>query len=336
MAEGDLLPIGAAAEVLGVSVRTLRGAAERGVVSVELTEGGHRRFDRRRLLTEWRAANPTWLAPPMSHELFDRQYPLAGLAEDRVWRDVAAVLPELPPNVRQIIGYAVTEMVNNAIDHSNGSRVSVSASVDESRDLIFLIEDDGVGAFDTLMRALDLPDRFAAIQELSKGKRTSAPDRHTGEGIFFSSKAVDRFSLDANGLRWVVDNVREDSAVGAGEIGRGSAVRLEIAMDSARSLTALFEEFTDDFAFVRTRPTVKLFELGTEFVSRSEAKRLAQGLEKFSAVELDFHGVDLVGQGFVDELFRVWAAEHPATELIPVRASPAVDFMIRRGLGAHR
>ncbi|MDQ0577489.1 STAS-like domain-containing protein [Agromyces albus] len=78
---------------------------------------------------------------------------------------------------------------------------------------------------------------------------------------------------------------------------------------------------------------IKLFELGTEFVSRSEAKRLAVGLEKFTEVELDFQGVDLVGQGFVDELFRVWAADHPDTRLIPVRTDSAVEFMIRRGLG---
>ena len=108
---------------------------------------------------------------------------------------------------------------------------------------------------------------------------------------------------------------------------------LEIAQDASRSLVAVFEEFTDGFEFARTRPAVKLFELGTEFVSRSEAKRLGAGLERFAEVELDFHGVDLVGQGFVDELFRVWANEHPGTRLIPVRANPAIEFMIRRGLG---
>ena len=220
MGDADLLSIGAAAELLGVPIRALRTAADRGELSVELTAGGHRRFNRARLLQEWRASNPSWLGVPEATRRFERTYSLAGLAEDRVWRELVGALPALEPNARQILGYAVTEMVNNAIDHSAGSRVTVTASTDDA-DVTVVVSDDGVGVFDTLMQALDLPDRFASIQELSKGKRTSAPARHTGEGIFFTSKAVDRFTIDTNGLRWVVDNLRVDSAVGVGDIGAG-------------------------------------------------------------------------------------------------------------------
>ena len=43
-----------------------------------------------------------------------------------------------------------------------------------------------------------------------------------------------------------------------------------------------------DHAFIRTRPVMKLFEIGTDFVSRSEARRLLDDLEE------DFEVVDVV------------------------------------------
>jgi hypothetical protein len=101
----------------------------------------------------------------------------------------------------------------------------------------------------------------------------------------------------------------------------------------ARSLLEVFAAFTDDdFAFSGTRPVVKLLDTGLTFVSRSEAKLLLARLEQFREVELDFSGVDSVGQGFVDEVFRVWAAEHPETRISPVNMNPAVRFMVERGL----
>ncbi len=113
----------------------------------------------------------------------------------------------------------------------------------------------------------------------------------------------------------------------------GTQVTLSLAEDTKRAMKELYDEFTIDESFARTRPAVKLMEYGTEFVSRSEAKRLATRLEQFKEVEVDFAGVELVGQGFVDELFRVWAREHPETRLIPISMNDEVGFMVRRGLG---
>jgi hypothetical protein len=82
--------------------------------------------------------------------------------------------------------------------------------------------------------------------------------------------------------------------------------------------------------FDTSRAVVKLFEHGTEFVSRSEAKRLVAGLERFREVVLDFGGVASAGQGFADEVFRVWARAHPRTTLRPERMTEPVAFMIER------
>jgi hypothetical protein len=57
-----------------------------------------------------------------------------------------------------------------------------------------------------------------------------------------------------------------------------------------------------------------------------------RGLERFNEVMLDFVGVEEVGQGFVDEVLRVWPSQHPETQVEPVGMTGPVEFMVRRGL----
>ena len=267
-----------------------------------------------------------------ARNLYEDTKSLSGLQEDQVWRDAAANLdiPAATPS-RLILAYAFTEMLNNAIDHSKGSVVEIRLGT-ASGTVIVVIHDDGRGVFETLASGLGLPDEPTAIQELTKGKRTTSPANHTGEGIFFTSKAVDVFRLAANGYVWTVDNLRNDHAMGVSRVTRGTRVELELDEKTDRDLTALFAEFTEDYQFVRSRPIVKLFELGVSFVSRSEAKRLLAGMEQFAEIEVDFSGVESVGQGFVDELLRVWPRERPETKVVPIGMNPAVEFMVRRGI----
>jgi hypothetical protein len=79
--------------------------------------------------------------------------------------------------------------------------------------------------------------------------------------------------------------------------------------------------------FNRTTIHVALFREG-DFVSRTEAKLIGARLEGFEVVELDFAGIDQIGQGFTDQLFRVWVSDHPTSRLIPVNGNPAVMAMI--------
>lgn len=269
---------------------------------------------------------------------FVREYATQGLEEHLVWEEVVRTVPAvqtLRDNVRSILQYALTEMVNNAIEHSGSSGVRVSVWQTDST-IAFEVVDGGVGAFAHVRARLELPDDFAALQEISKGKVTTMPEGHAGEGIFFTSKAVDVFVLESGRLRWVVDNVRRDEAAGDVPVERsGTLVRWEIDQDADRELRELFDAYTDreTLAFSRSRVVVHLFERGARFISRSEAKRLTSGLERFSEVVVDFSGVTEVGQGFVDELFRVWDGQRPGSKLVPVNASRAVEAMIRRGLG---
>ncbi|MBW2464119.1 MAG: DUF4325 domain-containing protein [Deltaproteobacteria bacterium] len=308
------------AKLLGVSRQSAHGRLRKLVAAGAVVVDGAGRA------TRYRLAERAW----------ERRFSIDGLEEDRVYEALSSGLPDvgaLEGESASVVSYVVTEMVNNAIDHSGGHEVRVAARA--ARTHLFLeVEDDGVGAFAHVRDELNLDSELSAIQEISKGKTTTAPDRHSGEGIFFVSKVVDVFRIESGTLAWVVYNERDDVAVEALPRPRaGTRVTVELDTARVRSLTDIFALYTEDYAFTKTRTVIKLFTIGVRFMSRSEAKRLLHGLEKFREVVLDFSGVDAVGQGFADEVFRIWANAHPEVVLGPTHMNEAVAFMVNRARG---
>lgn len=268
------------------------------------------------------------------HRRFLRSYPKDGLAEDRVWHaDLLPLLTDLPRNVLDIAQHGVTEMVNNAVDHSEARGVTVAMECSHGR-LQLGVTDDGIGIFRKISRALALPDERLALLELSKGKLTTDPQRHSGEGIFFTSRMFDAFQIVSGGLVFDHDASLElDLLDEAGET-RGTRVDMQIATSSPRMVGDVFAEYSswpDEYSFARTVVPVRLAKVGDEqLVSRSQAKRLLLRVERFRHVVLDFAGVASVGQAFADEIFRVFANAHPKVELVAVHAVADVQQMIRR------
>src|SRR5712691_10725348 len=119
----------------------------------------------------------------------------ANEAEDLIWRrDIRPLLGALPENVLDIWQYGFTEIFNNAIEHSAGQTVVLS--VDQTAiDTKIAMLDDGEGIFKKLTRELGLEDERHAVLELAKGKVTTDPVHHTGEGIFFTSRMFDDFRI---------------------------------------------------------------------------------------------------------------------------------------------
>ncbi|MCZ6781406.1 MAG: STAS-like domain-containing protein, partial [Nitrospirae bacterium] len=60
-----------------------------------------------------------------------------------------------------------------------------------------------------------------------------------------------------------------------------------------------------------------------------EARRLLANLETFSEIVLDFRDVKSLGQGFADEVFRVFAGRYPAIAISTENTNPVIDAMIR-------
>jgi anti-sigma regulatory factor (Ser/Thr protein kinase) len=244
-------------------------------------------------------------------------------------------LSDLSVNAARIARFAFTEMLNNAIDHSGSKHVQVS--VTGTPRLVIVVSDEGVGAFEHVRYHHKLEDHVAAIQEISKGKLTTDPARHSGQGIFFTSKAVDLFSLASNGWRWTVDSVRGDEAIARLRTGKGTRVEFEVDPQTSRSLKDIMDPFTDreTFEFSTSRAVVALFRSDSVFVSRAEAKRLIRNLDRFEEIIIDFNGVEEIGQGFADEIFRVWQSEHPAARLVPTNMNDGVRITVERARRAQ-
>lgn len=261
------------------------------------------------------------------------RYELAGLDEDRVWSEVRSEVPELaalPQVAERALHTAVVELVDNAISHSRGKWVQVSFRKAHDR-LILEVSDDGEGIFDHLAHVNELDDSMEALQQLTKGKLTTLPAEHTGEGLFLLSKIADFFEVESGGLLWMVDNEIDDVGISSAHVRPGTRVRFEVDAGTDTSLESVFAQSSEAFELSRRRVVVKLFETGNRFLSRSEAKRLLTGLGRFRNVIVDFNGVKAVGQGFVDEMFRVWPSRHPHTRLHPVNMVPPIAFIVEHG-----
>ena len=259
--------------------------------------------------------------------------------EGDIWlRDVRAQLEPLATNVLGIWQYGFTEMFNNALDHAEASSISVSVAKTAASSVV-TIRDDGVGIFRKIQAALGLLDERHSVLELAKGKFTTDPQRHSGEGLFFSSRMFDHFSI-CSGSVWFSHQAKapEDWILETDESG-GTSVRMELGNHTVRSVSKVFKQFTsgDDFGFTKTVVPVRMAQYGDDnLVSRSQAKRLIVRFEKFRTVVLDFKGVVLIGQAFADEVFRVFPLAHPEVELMSLNANKEVGQMIAHVLEGAR
>ena len=257
-------------------------------------------------------------------------------SEDTVWR--FRILPhirDVPQNVVNICQYGFTEMLNNVIDHSVSDDALISFRQNFCRISIDIM-DSGVGIFEKIQKDFNLPDPRSALLELSKGKLTSDKARHTGEGIFFTSRMFDIFEIRSGNLFYTRSRADDDEwLIETGDIvdpGRGTAVRMEISTDAGWTTREIFAQYEGDhMRFRKTHVPIKLGNYpGEQLVSRSQAKRILTRFEEFSEVLLDFHGVEEIGQAFADEIFRVFRNQHPDIKIIAVRAEPDVQKMIDR------
>jgi anti-sigma regulatory factor (Ser/Thr protein kinase) len=264
---------------------------------------------------------------------WSRRYKIVpGLAEDQVWTfEVAQALGKLPQNVLDMWHFCFTEMFNNAVDHSGGSEILVQIGKTAANTQM-LLDDNGIGIFKKIQTALNLLDERHAILELAKGKLTTDPERHTGQGIFFTSRLVDSFDILSGGVYFThTFGQDEDWILERPQSLAGTAVFLKLNNHSSRTDKQVFDQFSsgDDYGFTKTIVPVKLAQYGEDkLISRSQAKRLLSRVDLFKAVWFNFEGVQAIGQAFADEIFRVFARSHPEIEVVPVNANAQVQGMI--------
>lgn len=257
---------------------------------------------------------------------------LKNLAEDKVFDEISMKLnlkSQLSDTAFRIAQYSFSEMLNNAIDHSQAKTSEIFVEVERGV-FKFTIRDRGIGIFKNIKKIFRLQTDEDAIEHLLKGKQTTAPDAHSGQGIFFTSKIADVFSIKSQKFELTFDNEKQDQQLGVVRNLKGTEVSFAIKTQTRRSLEKLFKEYANEsFEFDRSKYPVRVLKQ-TGAVSRSQARRLTFGLEKFDRIIFDFAGVKELGQGFADELFRVFQNRYPEIVLEVRNANAAVDFMIRR------
>jgi len=255
------------------------------------------------------------------------------LEEHSVWiQHFAEYFKQFKDNIIGICNYGFTEMFNNVIDHSEGLHSFVGYTHLPNR-IRLSVSDDGIGIFNKIARELKLADNREAILELSKGKLTTDPQHHTGEGIFFTTRMFDKFTMLSGDLYfshsymgdWLIEDKEDET--------KGTYIRMEISTKSKRTLQEVFDEFSDEdynIGFRRTHVPLLLAKYGEEkLVSRSQAKRVLSRFDRFEEIILDFKGVDFIGQAFADEIFRVYRLNNPNVKINWVNADSRIERLIR-------
>lgn len=270
---------------------------------------------------------------------FSMSLRLSGLEEHLPW--VEQLRPQLElesisKNAIEILGYGFTEMLNNAIDHSDAENANVRL-IQTAKSVIVEIEDHGIGVFRNIQQKLKLSSERESVFELFKGKLTTDPVRHSGEGVFFTSRMVDLFSLQSGRLRITHDRLSANWQIEELEAATvGTLVRMTVSRMTSLQAKDLFNEFADpeELTFSRSHAPIKLAQFGLDnLMSRSQARRVATRFDRFSEVVLDFADVEFIGQAFSDELFRVFPNANPSVKLQPINMNHFVAGMIRRVLG---
>ncbi len=136
---------------------------------------------------------------------------------------------------------------SNVIDHSEGSSVNIRLKR-TALDIEIRIIDNGIGIFNKIQKELNLDDPMYSILELAKGKFTTDPKRHTGEGVFFTSRVFDTYSIWSGNLYfahlqnrdWLLENKKEELSWKAiGEPAFLSGFQDEITLNNGQKFAAL-------------------------------------------------------------------------------------------------
>lgn len=238
-----------------------------------------------------------------------------------------------PKNVKDIWAYAITEMTNNVMDHSEADSLTILIRQNHLKTTV-LLQDDGIGIFEKIARHFGFSSLDEAIQELFKGKLTTDSQNHSGEGIFFTSKLMDEFVILSSGKIFAV-NKFDSSRLLESDFAQktGTAVLLSLSNHSKKIASEVFDAYSDpECRFTKTViPLKHMFESSP--VSRSQARRVCNRLDQFEEIEIDFADIEWVGQGFAHELFVVFGNKHSHIKLQPINMNETVTKMYKHVVG---
>jgi hypothetical protein len=91
--------------------------------------------------------------------------------------------------------------------------------------------------------AFNLDDERHAILQLSKGKLTTDPKKHSGLGIFFTSRMFDCFAILSGGLFFTHESNRQtDWFMPRDQFKNGTGVWMKIDNESTRTAQEIYNQ----------------------------------------------------------------------------------------------
>ncbi len=264
------------------------------------------------------------------------------LWEDKIYyTDIYPLLAHTSSEAQSIWSYSFMEMMNNAIEHSEAETIYCHVKQDYLYTEISII-DDGIGIFRKIQNYLEKKlgqktDCQDAILELHKGKFTTNSTTHSGEGVFFTSKMLREFVVLSDNAYFSTGCTEKDKLVQSHLIAYltrinriGTMLVMKLENQATRKPKEVFDMYAPiEEGFIKTCIPLKEVCPYGEPIARSQARRVAYRLEEFRQIEFDFSGIDFLGQGFADEIFRIFQNQHPEIELIPINANETVLGMIK-------
>lgn len=265
---------------------------------------------------------------------FDTEH--MNLEEDRIFdEEIDPMVEKLPSNIWKIWNYAFTEMMNNAIEHSEAKIITGYISQNYLNTTIVII-DNGIGIFEKIKAYYHYDSIEDAMSELFKGKLTTDSLNHSGEGIFFTSRILDNFAALSSGKIFThnnhfdnMDNLEDIPCLKQWQNDKGTKIIMMMSNSTTKELKEVFDMYSNqEDGFIKTQIPIKnVFENGYP-VSRSQARRLSYRFDDFKEVVLDFKDVEDIGQGFAHELFVVFHKKHPGVVLLPENCNENIQKMI--------
>ena len=269
------------------------------------------------------------------------RYDIKSIAE----REDSILFSEILPLINagdkamEIWNYVLPEILSNAVNHSGGSTVSIYVRSNYLYTRV-TVADNGVGIFSKVREAMKSfghrdPSIDDAVAELYKGKFTSEPDKYVGDGIFYSMHLLDKFAAISEGNVIRAGFEEEPSYLRSHLLGyamrptdNGTVIVMQLENDTQRDASDVFDKYSSgEDGLLRTN--IPVFEACADRnpITRSQAKRLCARLDMFDEVILDFEKSMIMGQGFADEVFRVFHNNHPQVVVMPVGMNPVVKRM---------
>ena len=240
---------------------------------------------------------------------------------------IEGFIKETGENVKKIWIYVLSEMLNNVLEHSEAEKLRVTIEKNYLNTKV-IFWDDGIGIFNKIKNYFDYDEIDEAVYELFKGKLTTDKKNHSGEGIFFSSRIMDKFVIVSSNKVFSSNKYDDNMFVNLlDDEFDGTCVLMELSNFSNKKMSDVFSAYTDEVGdFTKTSiPMKNIFDASP--ISRSQAKRVCDRLDNFKEVVFDFSDIEWMGQGFAHQVFVVFSNQNPKIKLIPINMNDDVKKM---------